>query len=649
MIRSCFRTEEPEWIISKPTLDDDWSPCLLAIKAHHRRVTCLAWSPRGDLLASASGDRTVRIWDSMTGQCLSKLDGHVGVVMSISWSRNAEQLVSLSADNTVRVWGLTTGHCELTFNIYDWFISSVVWAPHGALVASLSSDTNIRIWHLASSATALHFKARVYDPLSVTLSPDGTRLGLIARHTGSQSYIKIWDTSTSQVLWMTDTDAVAICWPPATSTFAIISSFWVSIWDMATHQQVAVFQGVSHMIDSMGWSPDGSLVAMGMDDLAVKIFDPTTGEVSVLRGHQDRVTSVAWPSKPVRLASASANGTIMIWDLEGAQPTPLYGEHVARVDSFFLSPGACRLAHCSIFQLKIWDVETGDCLFTHSMRTNLHYAAWSPDSTKLSWLLPFNAEMRVWDLRTGLCRLSPEGSTRQGLFLSWSPDGTLSACTTRDTIEITDAGIGQYKRVIPTLYSNEAPAVWSFDATMLASISSQLHGFVIAIWNAITGASMSDLNVLGRRDTPLPACAWSPDGTRIACAPTGSGVRIWNVATRQCILLLHTPGTIFHLAFDASTTRHLHYDRGTLDLDPSALCSLPSATGGDPPSLSPRHVGYGLDDELSWITFEGKPILRLPAQYRPATAHRGTISYGISGRTLVIGLASGRIMIFKFR
>ena len=657
MIRSCFRTEEPEWIISKPTLDDAWSPCLLDIKAHDASVNCLAWSPNGNLLASASYDMTIKLWDTMTGQCISTLGGHIKMVLSVAWSRNGEQLVSLSADNTVKIWSLSTGHCDMTFDIYMSSVASVVWAAEGALVASLSSDASIRMWRLTPSATALNFTARTKQLVSVALSPDGIRLGSLARDNPSRRSctIKIWDTTTSQCLWTIDRNAEAIFWPPDTSTVAVVSRYLVTIWDLTTYQQLSEFQNGSHRVDTMGWSPDGSLVAIGSYDLAVRTYDQTTGAASVLRGHQDRLTCVAWSSKPGRLASVSADGTVMIWDPDGGQSEPPFGGHTGRVYCVFLSPDARRLAsvaNSSFDEIKIWDVETSRCLFTHSIGlSRLRHAAWSPDSTKLSFLDTATADTKVWDLGMGQCLLR-KGTGQAGKFLSWSPDGTLCACTTNDTIEIIDENTGKCGRVIQTRYRNAAAAVWSFDATRLASMYLHLRRYKIAFWDAITGRYISDFEVLDSRlmlDYPLPSFAWSPDGTRIACATTRSRVQIWDTATRQCIMLLHTPRIVFHLAFDTSITQNLHYDRGTLDLDPSAIFSLPTATGQNPPTFSPRHIGYGLDEKLAWITFEGKPVLKLPAQYKPVTPREREISYGISGKIMVIGLASGRILIFKFR
>ncbi|KAJ5681613.1 NACHT-domain-containing protein [Penicillium maclennaniae] len=68
-----FKKEEPEWIIRKPAIADDWSACLQTLEGHSDTVWSVAWSHDAARLASASADKTVKIWDRATGQCLSTL------------------------------------------------------------------------------------------------------------------------------------------------------------------------------------------------------------------------------------------------------------------------------------------------------------------------------------------------------------------------------------------------------------------------------------------------------------------------------------------------------------------------------------------------------------------------------------------------
>src|SRR5437667_309760 len=104
VVRKYFQAEEPDWITTKPAMEADWNACLQTLEGHSDWVSAVVFSSDGHRLASASRDRTVKIWDAASGQCLQTLEGHSNWVRSVVFSSDGHRLASASRDSTVKIW-----------------------------------------------------------------------------------------------------------------------------------------------------------------------------------------------------------------------------------------------------------------------------------------------------------------------------------------------------------------------------------------------------------------------------------------------------------------------------------------------------------------------------------------------------------------
>src|SRR3990170_3553935 len=163
------------------------------IRDHTDFVWSVAWSPDGSRLASGSDDRTIRIWDSVSGQSIGKpLSGHTDWVRSVAWSPDGSRLASGSNDMTIRIWDSESGQSiGEPLRGHTGVVFSVAWSPDGSRLASGSRDRTIRIWDSESGQSIGNpLRGHTDFVLSVAWSPDGSRL---ASGSGDGT-IRIWDS-----------------------------------------------------------------------------------------------------------------------------------------------------------------------------------------------------------------------------------------------------------------------------------------------------------------------------------------------------------------------------------------------------------------------------------------------------------------------
>jgi WD40 repeat protein len=196
LIRRLFQHEEPQWINIKPAMGDNWSACLQTLEGHSDSVSSVAFSHDSTRLASASDDRTVKIWDASSGACLQTLKGHVSHVMSVAFSHDSTRLASASSNRIVKIWDASSGACLQTLKDHSKSISSVAFSHNSTRLASSSDDSTVKIWDVSSGACLQTLRGHIRSVNSVAFSYDATQLASAS----ADRTVKIWDASSSACL-----------------------------------------------------------------------------------------------------------------------------------------------------------------------------------------------------------------------------------------------------------------------------------------------------------------------------------------------------------------------------------------------------------------------------------------------------------------
>ncbi|HEY1352656.1 MAG TPA: protein kinase [Ktedonobacteraceae bacterium] len=294
--------------------------------AHTSRVTAVAWSARGTRIASASYDKTVRVWDASNGSSALMYQGHWDRVLCVAWSPDGSLLASAGNDGTVQIWDPLTANLILTYREHSQPVLALAWAPDGKRMASASEDQTIQIWDTISGQPLHIQRVHGFRTLTVGWSPDGRSVAF----GGEDKLVQVWSIQRERAGFFTSLllhsrslfcyrghfgRVNGLAWSPGGQRVASVGSDkTLQVWDAVGGKKYFVHRNASSTLTCVAWSLDGRYLATGGNDKVVQVWDTITrNAIANYAGHSGYVTSVAWSPDGRQLVSASVDHTIHVW------------------------------------------------------------------------------------------------------------------------------------------------------------------------------------------------------------------------------------------------------------------------------------------------------------------------------------------------
>ena len=316
----------------------------------------------------------------------------------------------------------------------------------------------------------------------------------------------------------------------AVDSFGNAGNTRFELFDISTQRNlIATLEGHTRRVNSVSFSPDGTILASGASDPAIKLWDVATRTNFATRTRfTSGVYSVSFSPDGAILASGSGGTVTHLWDVATWGIITTLQGHTDEVNSVSFSPDGAILASGSEDRtVKLWDVATRTNIATLEGHTDeVNSVSFSPDSAILasgSW----DDTIKLWDVATQTNIATLEGHTSGVTSVSFSPDGAILASGSwDDTIKLWDVVTGTNITTLEGHRGNVYSVSFSPDGTTLASGAGSWDR-TIKLWDVVTGTNIATLT---GHTSVVQSVSFSPDGTTLASGSWDDTVKLWDMS-----------------------------------------------------------------------------------------------------------------------